>query len=519
MTRIASVAARRHSQMTHSPIAPTSDCPLMTKIALICFFACAFCIALPCQDSAYCSPRTVHSTPDSLFKRYDHLLKDPKATRDDWLKLIAALLKVQEKGQKGEAPRALLYAGRGALALYAKSGKREDLDKAIELFNALVRNYEKTSYFIDGLKELKRAHEMRLRLLNRISPIESSSQANHKDKSSVQESPQAPHGGAEPEQSSKRILTEAPQEAGVAPAQPDQSLRSPSAVKIGNPYYGGAVSEAPWAAPTHAVAVRERKHAKAAMRVRPHVRETHGRPLVIVLDPGHGGKDPGAVSPDGSMKEKDFTLDVCLRIQKRLHELLPEADIRLTRNNDTYLALVERAEVANSLNADIFLSIHGNAYADARAGGVETFYLSAAKSRGAMRVAARENGISLARMTDLQATLVDLVVTGKKTESALLAHEVHNSLISTLKQRHHAARDRGVKTAPFYVLLGAKMPAILIECVFLTSINDRKNLLAENKLNDIAEGIARGALNYILHNGEKTGSPSLTTSLESQNPS
>jgi N-acetylmuramoyl-L-alanine amidase len=154
------------------------------------------------------------------------------------------------------------------------------------------------------------------------------------------------------------------------------------------------------------------------------------------------------------MKEKDFTLAVCLRIQKRLHELLPEADIRLTRNNDTYLALVERAEVANSLNADIFLSIHGNAYADARAGGVETFYLSAAKSRGAMRVAARENGISLARMTDLQATLVDLVVTGKKTESALLAHEVHNSLISTLKQRHHAARDRGVKTAPFYVLPG-----------------------------------------------------------------
>ncbi len=505
--------------MTLFPFNPKAYSPITKKFVLSCFVGFAFFIALASQDYGWCNPRAVHSTPGALFKRYDHLLKDPKATRDDWLKLIAALSRVHEKGRKDEAPRALLYAGRGALALYAKSGKREDLDKAIELFNALARQYEKSSYFIDGLKELKRAHEMKVRLLERASRIDASRHAQHKERQSVQDAHGSRSEDLESAQTNKPMLPEASHGFGAAHTQPEQSLQAFSTGRIGNPYYGAAASGAPLGPPRQAVVVPERKAAPAATRLRPRVRETHSRPLVIVLDPGHGGKDPGAVSPDGSMKEKDFTLDVCLRIQKRLRELLPEAEIRLTRNNDTYLGLVERAEIANSLNADLFLSIHGNAYADARAGGVETFYLSAANSRGAMRVAARENGISLAKMTDLQATLVDLVVTGKKSESALLAHEVHDSLVSTLKQRHHPARDRRVKTAPFYVLLGAKMPAILVECVFLTSINDRKNLLAGNKLDDIAEGIARGAFNYVLHNGEKTGAPSLTTSLGAQSSS
>ncbi len=504
--------------MTHLHAALKIDSPMMKKFILSCFLGYAFCISLTSLDDAYCSPSMLHSTPGVLLKRYDHLLKDPKAKRDDWLKLISDLLRVHEKGRGDEAPRALLYAGRGALALYVKSGKREDLERAIDLFNRLVRQYEKSSFFIDGLKDLKRAHEMKLRLSTSAFSTDSSRRINYKDKSSVIDSQEGSRDVLGTEETNKPVIAEARQ-GRTAQTRPEQSPPGSYPGRIGNPFYGGAASEASWEPSTPPVASRERQDAAAAKRARMGVRDTSRHPLVIVLDPGHGGKDPGAVSPDGTIKEKDFTLDVCLRIQKRLRELLPEADIRLTRNDDTPLALVERAEMANSLNADLFLSVHGNAYADARAEGVETFYLSAANSRGAMRVAARENGISLAKMTDLQATLVDLVVTGKKNESAVFAHEVHNSLVSTLKRRHHPARDRGVKTAPFYVLLGAKMPAILIECVFLTSLNGRKNLLAESKLNDIAEGIARGALNYILHSREKTGSPSLTTSLGYQKPS
>jgi N-acetylmuramoyl-L-alanine amidase len=221
------------------------------------------------------------------------------------------------------------------------------------------------------------------------------------------------------------------------------------------------------------------------------------REFLIVLDPGHGGKDPGAVSEDGSVKEKEIALEVAKRVKQRLASCNPSVRVELTRTDDRFLALEERTALANAANADLFISIHCNADTHASSKGVETFYLSKATSRRAMRLAARENGISLGKMTDVEATLLDLLLTSKKCESDKLASIVHGSLLTTMKPQIPSLRDRGVKPAPFYVLLGAQMPAILVECAFISNARDRVQLTSPAFLDSVATGIADGAVAYL----------------------
>jgi N-acetylmuramoyl-L-alanine amidase len=221
------------------------------------------------------------------------------------------------------------------------------------------------------------------------------------------------------------------------------------------------------------------------------------REFVVVLDPGHGGKDPGAVSSDGSIKEKDITLEIAKRVKRGLSASNSALRVELTRTADQTLALEERTAQANASNADLFISIHCNADTDSSSKGVETFYLSKATSRRALRVAARENGISPGKMTDLEATLLDLMLASKKSESDRLARTVHSSLMSTMRSVIPSLRDRGVKSAPFYVLLGAQMPAILVECGFISNRRDREELTSPAFLESAAKGITKGAADYL----------------------
>jgi len=221
------------------------------------------------------------------------------------------------------------------------------------------------------------------------------------------------------------------------------------------------------------------------------------REWLIVLDPGHGGKDHGAVSADGDVKEKDITLQVARRVKQQLESLNPSVRVELTRNDDKFLTLEERTAQANSSNADLFISIHCNADIDASAKGVETFYLSKATSRRAMRFAARENGISPSKMTDLEATLLDLMLTSKKCESDKLASIVHSRTVNSVKSLMPSLKDRGVKPAPFYVLLGAQMPAILVECAFLSNNLEKAKLSSPPFLESVAQGISKGAVDYL----------------------
>lgn len=217
---------------------------------------------------------------------------------------------------------------------------------------------------------------------------------------------------------------------------------------------------------------------------------------VIVIDPGHGGEDSGALGP-GGIEEKKITLSVA----KKLAEILAErlgCVVLLTRTDDTFVPLRERTAFANRSDADIFISIHANAAHSTTASGVETFFLSyEATDDEAKRLAAIENSsVSDAYgpgelSDDVQAILFDLEQSLSHHESSALAESLQSSMVSVL-----GMEDRGVKQAPFVVLAGAAMPAVLVEVGFISNRADENRLAASKNQLKIADSIARGVMNF-----------------------
>jgi N-acetylmuramoyl-L-alanine amidase len=216
----------------------------------------------------------------------------------------------------------------------------------------------------------------------------------------------------------------------------------------------------------------------------------------IVIDPGHGGHDTGTVGPHGLM-EKDLCLDVALRLGKMIQEKLPGAEVVYTRKDDTFIPLEERTAIANQVKADLFISIHANSSHDQNARGVETYYLNFATSQEAMDVAARENALSQAGLHDLQDIIRKIARNDKVEESKELAEDVQDSLAHRMQQINHTERDRGVKKAPFVVLIGADMPSILSEISFLSNPADEKLLKRSDQRQRVAEGLYRGVSSYL----------------------
>jgi N-acetylmuramoyl-L-alanine amidase len=215
----------------------------------------------------------------------------------------------------------------------------------------------------------------------------------------------------------------------------------------------------------------------------------------IVIDPGHGGKDPGAMA--FGLKEKDIVLKISKKITKILNNTY-HYEVVLTRTKDIYLPLEERTAIANTHKSDLFISIHINAHADQASGGIETYFLNLATDANAMRIAARENASSTHSIGELQDILVSLMKNSKIDESSRLAGFVQTNLVSGLG-RSYKPRDLGVKQAPFYVLIGAEMPAILAEISFITNPDEAKLLQDDQYLNKIAEQLAAGIVAYVDH--------------------
>jgi N-acetylmuramoyl-L-alanine amidase len=215
----------------------------------------------------------------------------------------------------------------------------------------------------------------------------------------------------------------------------------------------------------------------------------------IVVDPGHGGHDPGAMGADG-IKEKDIVLSIGLKLARQLKEQLG-IDVVMTRSTDVFIPLEERTAIANKVNADLFLSIHANASLNKSASGIETYYLNLAKSDKAARVAARENNTSLEKVGLLQNILFDLMANYKINDSARLADDVQTSLHGKLEKKYGGLKNLGVKQGPFYVLVGATMPSILVETAFVSNEHDAE-LLTDNDYQDAtAVGIVDGVRSYI----------------------
>lgn len=216
----------------------------------------------------------------------------------------------------------------------------------------------------------------------------------------------------------------------------------------------------------------------------------------IVIDAGHGGHDTGTIGPHGLL-EKDVCLDVALRLGNLIEQRLPGADVVYTRKDDTFVPLEERTQIANDAKADLFISIHANSSDDPSARGVETYYLNFATSAEAMEVAARENANSQESMHDLQDLIKKIARNDKIEESKDLAEDIQDSLTGRLQLVSRNERNRGVKKAPFVVLIGANMPSVLAEISFLSNPYDESLLRKGAQRERIAEGLYRGIATYL----------------------
>jgi N-acetylmuramoyl-L-alanine amidase len=216
----------------------------------------------------------------------------------------------------------------------------------------------------------------------------------------------------------------------------------------------------------------------------------------IVIDAGHGGHDTGTIGPTGMM-EKDLCLDVALRLGKLIEQKLPGADVVYTRSDDTFIPLEERTNIANEAKADLFISIHANSSPDHGARGVETYYLNLKGSAEAMEVAARENAVSQQGIHDLEDMVKRIARTEKIDESKELAEDIQNSLSKRIQRTAKPVRNRGVRKAPFVVLIGADMPSILTEISFLSNPSDEQLLKKPEHRQRIAEGVYQGVTAYL----------------------
>jgi len=216
----------------------------------------------------------------------------------------------------------------------------------------------------------------------------------------------------------------------------------------------------------------------------------------IVIDPGHGGRDYGAPGYLKGVYEKNISLKVARRLANKIRKKL-DYEVIMTRNNDRNLSLEERTAIANTKNADLFISIHTNASRDRRAYGIETFFLNLATDNDAILVAARENATSTKNISDLQSILSDLMQNAKINESSRLAGHVQGSLKNRLKKHYSRIKSKGVKQAPFYVLLGAQMPAILIETSFISNSRECKRLVNEKYQDRMCDAIVNGIQAYV----------------------
>jgi N-acetylmuramoyl-L-alanine amidase len=217
----------------------------------------------------------------------------------------------------------------------------------------------------------------------------------------------------------------------------------------------------------------------------------------VMLDPGHGGKDPGAIGPTGLM-EKDVVLAIGRLVRDRLRKD-DSFEVRMTRDEDVFIPLEERTAMANEAKADVFVSLHINASRNHRAEGISTYVLSRASDRHSLELAARENGVPVAKLSAVKFIIDDLSTFERKKESLRLAKTVNDAIVKNVNGRFGKVADLGLKQAPFYVLVGARMTAVLVESSFITNRREETRLYDPEYLATIADSVVEAIRYY----GEK----------------
>ncbi|MGE0679395.1 MAG: N-acetylmuramoyl-L-alanine amidase [Candidatus Binatia bacterium] len=220
--------------------------------------------------------------------------------------------------------------------------------------------------------------------------------------------------------------------------------------------------------------------------------------LTIMLDPGHGGKDPGAIGA-GRVSEKDVVLAISKRVGRKLTARLP-VKVLYTRSSDVFIPLEERIAKANAAQADLFVSVHANASTNADLQGVETYYLNNTNDRATIRLASLENGLrpgGNSRNDSLSFLLSDLIQSGKEEDSIALANHLQESIVTRVRKQYSSVRNLGVKKGPFYVLVGAHMPCVLVETAFLTHAVEGRYVARPEYQEALAEGLFLGIARFL----------------------
>jgi N-acetylmuramoyl-L-alanine amidase len=274
----------------------------------------------------------------------------------------------------------------------------------------------------------------------------------------------------------------------ASPSAPDPAPpaeRVPSAPSAGPP----VPSASPAAPPSDGVRSTTASHSSPARKHR----------VRVMIDPGHGGKDPGAVGPKG-LKEKDVVLAIGRMVREKLTRS-GEYDVRMTRDEDVFVPLEERTAMANKARADLFVSLHINASRNRKAEGFSTYVLSrGASNREDLELAARENGVPVGKLQGVKFIIDDMFTGARKNESLRLAKTVNDAVVRRLSARYRGVQSLGLKQAPFYVLVGARMTAVLVEASFISNAREESRLRDPACLEGIADGVVE-AVRYYGQNG------------------
>lgn len=215
----------------------------------------------------------------------------------------------------------------------------------------------------------------------------------------------------------------------------------------------------------------------------------------VVIDPGHGGQDPGCISRRGN-REKDIVLDVGLELKNLLADG-KALDVVMTRESDVYIPLENRTVIANQKKADLFISIHANAHRNRKRQGVETFFLNFSPDPQVNEIAARENATSTKTIGEMKDTIKKIVQNSKIVESRDLAEKIQKNLVKCLSQKYGAVQNLGVKGGPFWVLIGGEMPSVLVEISHLSNSQEEERLRSPAYRKQVARGIYEGILEYM----------------------
>jgi N-acetylmuramoyl-L-alanine amidase len=429
------------------------------------------------------------------YSDLEKLRRNQHTERKAWLGVINSFAQLHESSKSSSSHgRALFLAGKASLELYRRTKNKADLSRALSFlrnFNK-IRHPKRSARY--GTTPPKRAN----------GGIADTTKHNNWNNActSAGPPPLSKHRGpiVDTSHADNRSHFARGYKGHVGPNM-NFARYAP------NPFWNPSMSDTGWGSiflPQRKTVQKEVKKISPIQHLAPsRAKQTKKKPIVVI-DPGHGGRDPGAISPDGKVTEKELTLRMAKVLRKRLEDIHPGISVFLTRTDDRYMSLQERTSMANSLKADLFISVHCNSAEDKSYKGIETYCLSPASSRKSLEVAARENGLPPEMMGDVEATLLDMIMTAKSCESVNLARIVHTNLIQNVATNVGHDEDRHIKEAPFYVLLGAKMPAILIECGFISNSEDRKRLRSTEFVHEMAGGIAAGTSAYLKALGDKT---------------